>query len=199
MKQRINLYNPNKPKTKFEPLSLSGSITIAAASVIVFLILGLGLTISAGSQEDKLSTLNATKKRLDADVAKEQGRFANRQAQPELLSEQERLKREIAARQQLKMLLHKVQPAYGASFSSYLFALAESSVSESWFVEFQLDNEKRSFLARGEAVDGPAVPAMLEAIGRTETFQGMRVSELNVQALESGVEFNTTAELRTYE
>jgi len=199
MKQRINLYNPNKPKTKFEPLSFSGSITIAAAAVMIFLILGLGLTFYAGSQEDKLSNLNATKKRLDADVAKEQGRFANRQAQPELLSEQERLKREIAARQQLKMLLHKVQPAYGASFSSYLSALAEASVTESWFVEFQLDNEQRSFLARGEAIDGPAVPAMLEAIARTETFQGMSVSELNVQAIESGVQFNATAELRAYE
>ena len=199
MKQRINLYNPNKQKTKFDPLSCSGSITIALAVLFVFFVVGAGLTFYAGQQVSELSALKSTKSRLDADVAVEQGRFANRQAQPELLAEQERLRKEIASRQQLKALLHKVQPSHGASFSAYLYSIAEASLPESWLVEFILDNEQRRFVAKGGAIDGPAVPAMLEAIGRTETFQGMSVSELNVEAVDAGVRFNATGELRTYE
>lgn len=199
MKQRINLYNPNKQKTKFDPLSCSGSITIALVVLFAFFVVGAGLTFYAGQQVSDLSALKSTKSRLDADVAVEQGRFANRQAQPELLAEQERLKKEIASRQQLKALLHKVQPSHGASFSAYLYSIAEASLPESWLVEFILDNEQRRFVAKGGAIDGPAVPAMLEAIGRTETFQGMSVSELNVEAVDAGVRFNATGELRTYE
>lgn len=52
---------------------------------------------------------------------------------------------------------------------------------------------------QGGAVDGPAVPLMLEQIARRQEFREMRVSGLNVEALESGVRFQANAELINYE
>ena len=66
-------------------------------------------------------------------------------------------------------------------------------------MQFQLDNIQHSFVALGGATDGPAVPVMLESIARTEIFQGMSISELDLEASESGVVFKVTAELRAYE
>lgn len=199
MKQRINLYNANKFKKSFDPLSFTGSLSIAGATLTIFFVLGLGLSSYAGYQTDQIAALKATKKHLDAEVISQQGRFANQNPQKELLVEQERLKQEISSRQQLKALLHQVQPSHGASFSTYLLALAESSLSQSWLLQFQLDNEQQRFIATGLALDGPTVPLTLEAIGRTETFQGMSVEQLNVTSTEQGVLFDVTAGLRSYE
>lgn len=70
---------------------------------------------------------------------------------------------------------------------------------ESWLIEFQLDNTQHSFIALGAAVDAPAVPVLLETVSATEAFQGMSVSELDLESSESGVLFKVTAELRAYE
>lgn len=199
MKQRINLYSSNKAKTKFEPLSFSGSLSIAAAIIFLCLSLGVALSFYADSQKEQVAELKATKKKLDAEVVNEQARFTNQQARPELLAEKARLQQEISSRKQLKALLHRVQPSNGSRFSAYLSALAEASMPQSWFVKFRLDNQQQRFVAKGFAVDGPAIPLMLEAIGRTETFQGMSVGQLKVQSTVKGVAFDVTAELRAYE
>jgi hypothetical protein len=199
MKQRINLYSSNKAKTKFDPLSFSGSLSIAAAIIFLCLSLGVGLSFYADSQKEQVAELKTTKKKLDAEVVNEQARFTNQQARPELLAEKARLQQEISSRKQLKALLHRVQPSNGSRFSAYLSALAEASMPQSWFVKFRLDNQQQRFVAKGLAVDGPAIPLMLEAIGRTETFQGMSVGQLKVQSTVKGVAFDVTAELRAYE
>lgn len=199
MKQRINLYNPHEPKQAFDPLSYRGSLAIAATVAAVFLLLGLGLSFYAGYQQSHVAELSKEKKNIEAAVMAEQARFAHTEVNTEILAEQKRLQNEIASRQQLKNLLYRIQPSQGASFSSYLYALAEASLPESWLIEFQLDNTQHSFIALGAAVDAPAVPVLLETVSATEAFQGMSVSELDLESSESGVLFKVTAELRAYE
>lgn len=199
MKQRINLYNTNKSKAKFDPYSFTGSSSIAIATIALCLLLGGGLSVYANLQQNQIAELKATKKNIDEQVVTEQERFTNQKARPELLAEQARLQEDIASRQQLKALLHRVQPANGNSFSTYLSALADASLPQSWFTSFRLDNQEQSFVAQGVAVDGPDVPLMLEAIGRTEIFQGMSVDQLKVKSTPKGILFDVTAELRAYE
>lgn len=62
MKQRINLYNPHKPKQVFDPLSYRGSLAIAATVAAVFLLLGLGLSFYAGYQQSHVAELSKEKK-----------------------------------------------------------------------------------------------------------------------------------------
>ncbi|WP_415906310.1 hypothetical protein ACMXYX_17065 [Neptuniibacter sp. QD72_48] len=199
MKQRINLYNPHKSKKKFELLSLQGSVTVAIAVITVVLLCGLGLNWYASEQERTFAKLQNDKVKIDEAVSAEQARFSSLQVQPEILAEQQRLKDEIAARKALQSLLHKVQPAQSVNFSSYLYALADASLTESWLSQFVLDNGNRSFALGGGAVDGPSVASMIESIASTEEFQGMNVNRLTVNAEGSGVRFEALAELRSYE
>lgn len=199
MKQRINLYNPNKPKEKFDLLSLSGSVTVFAAITILMLIAGAGMTFYADSQQREFDRLQALKTDLDAQVSAEQARFQNLRVNPEIVAEQERIKAEINSRKQLQTLLYKVQPEQSVSFSEYLYGLSESSLESSWLSAFVLDTENSLLKMTGSAVNGPSVPEMLEAIGNTEVFRDMSVTDLNVQAVDNGVSFTATAELRRYE
>jgi len=199
VKQRINLYNSDKPKQKFELLSLNGSLTVAIAVLSLALLTGLGLTWYASAQEKQFAQLQQTKIKLDKQIAAEELRFSDRDPQPELIAEQQRIKDQIAAKTALKGLLHKVQPEYRANFSGYLYDLSNASVSESWLNEFVLDNETSLFHARGAAVNGPAVSTMIETLGQTGMFQGMSVTTLNVTAVETGVSFDTSAELSHHE
>lgn len=199
MKQRINLYNPYKPREKFDPLSLKGSLTVLTALVAVVLSIGVALHLLAGQSADEFAQLKAEKRSLDSAVAKEKSRFQSLQVKPEILAEQERLKSEIQARQQLQLLLHRLQPEQSSTFSEYLYAFSEASQRESWLEQFILNMNEQQLQLKGAATHGPAVPAMLEALGRTEMFQGMSVAGLKVEALEKGVRFQATAELRRYE
>jgi hypothetical protein len=199
MKQRINLYDSNESKVKFDPLSFSGGLSIAAAIIFICLSLGIGSTFYVNFQKEQVAELKVKKKKLDADVIKEQARFTTQKVRSELVAEAARLQEEISSRKHLKALLHRVQPSSGSQFSAYLSALAEASMSQSWFVKFQLDNQQQRFMAKGLAVDGPAVPLMLEAVGNTETFQGMSVGQLNVESTVNGIAFDVTAELRAYD
>ncbi len=66
MKRRVNLYNPNKPRQKFQPLSLSGSTTIATVCVLFVFICGLGLHYYAESQQQQFDQMKTKKTRIDA-------------------------------------------------------------------------------------------------------------------------------------
>ncbi|WP_420554674.1 hypothetical protein [Neptuniibacter marinus] len=199
MKQRVNLYNSNKSKQKFDPLSYSGSLTLVGTIVVLFLVVGLGLTVYTNYQQGQLEALISDQKKLKAAVNTEQARFSLKEANAELIVEKQRIQSQIASRQQLKNLLYRIQPSHGTSFSSYLYALAESSQPDSWLIEFQLDNTQHRFSAYGGAVEAPAVPVLLEAVSRTEVFQGLSIGELDLESGESGVLFKATAELRAYE
>lgn len=199
MKRRINLYNPNKPKNKFELLSLSGSISVFAVIVILTFALGAGLSMYADSKKDEFERLKAAKSKLDVMVQTEQSRFQNLRVNSEIVAEQERIRSEIASRQQLQKLLYKVQPEQSITFSEYLYGLSASSMEDSWFNRFSIDTEKGLLTMEGAAVDGPSIPAMLESIGRVNAFRDMSIRDLNVQAMDSGVSFTAAAELRRYE
>lgn len=199
MKRRVNLYNPNKPRQKFQPLSLSGSTTIATVCVLFVFICGLGLHYYAESQQQQFDQMKTKKTRIDAQVQAQQDRFASAKVSSELVAEQSRLKNEIASRKRLKNLLHKVQPSQRTNFSSYIYALAQASQSDSWLTEFVIDSDAMQLSLMGGATTGPSVPVLFEAIGKTEAFQGISFGSLQVESEESLISFEAEAELRAYE
>lgn len=199
MKRRINLYNPHKPKRSFEPLSLGGSIQIVAGFTVFAVLAGVLLSYLASSQQDTYSGLQAQKKRIDGEIATEEQRFASQQVRPELLQEKQRIEDEILARGHLKSLLHRLQPAQTVYFSSYLYAMSKASQPNSWLTQFQLNTEASQFSFSGAALNAPNVPEMFEALGKSDVFSGMRVSQLSVEAEDEKVNFKAVAELRSYE
>ncbi|PIE20534.1 MAG: hypothetical protein CSA61_01205 [Neptuniibacter caesariensis] len=199
MKQRINLYNPYKPKEKFDPLSFKGALTLVSVLSVIAIAIGAGLYVFAEQKLAELAELQTKRSALESNVAEEQMRFESLQVKPEILVEKKRLKSEIQSRERLKLLLHRLQPEQSAAFSEYLYAFSEASQPESWLEKFVLNTDERRLQLDGAAANGPAVPAMLEALGQTEMFQGMSVGDLTVEALESGVKFQVAAELRRYD
>ncbi|MCP4597295.1 hypothetical protein [Neptuniibacter sp.] len=196
MKQRINLYRPGKSRSALDFKSLTGSTVLAVGIVALFLIAGLALKFYSGHQDEKLAGLKAEKKRIETQVQALQAKHSSSKVSSDILAEQDRLKGEIASRKQLMSLLHHVEPEQSVSLSSYMYGLAEASQNDSWLTDFTIHTEKRAFSFHGVAITGPAVPLMFEAIGQTEVFQGMSISSLAVEALDSGVRFTANAKLR---
>lgn len=196
MKQRINLYRPGKSRSSFDFKSLTGSAVLVAGVVAIFFLVGLGLKFYAGHQDAKLADLKAEKKRIETQVQALQAKHSSSKVSSEIVAEQDRLRGQIASRKQLMSLLHHVEPEQSVSLSSYMYGLAEASQQESWLTNFSIHTEERAFSFEGVAVTGPDVPVMFEAIGETEVFQGMSISSLQVEAMDSGVRFIANAKLR---
>lgn len=195
MKQRINLYRENNSPTSFDINSLSGSVTIVIAVISIVFLSGLGLKFFDESLKSDLAKLKETKANREAEVQMLQDKFSSQTVSSDLQAEIERVKNQINSRQDLMSLLDQIDPQQTLNFSSYLSALAESSRSESWLNSFSINTSDRSFTIVGGAVNGPAVSSLLEAIAKTTPFSDMAVTGLEVESVDSGVQFQAEAEL----
>ena len=195
MKQRINLYRDTNTATSFDRNSLFGSVIIVIAVIGIVFLSGLGLKLFDESQKSDLAQLKATKANQDAEVQMLQEKFSSQTVSSDLQAEIERIKNQINSRKDLMSLLDQIDPQQALSFSSYLSALAESSRSESWLNSFSINTSDRSFTIVGGAVNGPAVSSLLEAIAKTTPFSDMAVTALEVESVDSGVQFQAEAEL----
>ena len=199
MKKRINLYNPASQKKSFNVKSLSGGLSVVAASVGVFLLFGIALFSYSSSKQATLAELQGLKKSLDSNVAVEQARFTGVSAHPEIVAEQKKVNDELAALQDLKMLLQYVQPDRQVIFSRYIYGLSESSLPSSWITGFKLNTAENSFVFTGGADTAEDVPVMLESMVKVSAFSGMTVADLSITAEENSVVFQTKAELGSNE
>lgn len=195
MKQRINLYHVSTTRVSFKADSLAGGLAIVVGVVGLFVLSSLVLLGYNGFQQSYLAELQERKKVLDQQVVTEQARFTSAKVHPEIKAETARVRQDISALQDLKALLQYVQPERQQRFSPYLYALADSSSTESWLVNFSIDNNQSRFALSGAATSAPAVPLMLETMAKTTAFKGINIADLNVRAEEVGVSFTAAAEL----
>lgn len=199
MKRRINLYKDSGPQAGFDKNSLTGNAIIVMAVIFVVLLFGLGLKFYADSKKQYLASLKAEQNEIESQVQALQSKFTSQQVSPDIKAEQDRIKNQIMSRRTLMSLLDQIEPEQAVSFSSYMYALSDASLADSWLTRFSIDMDQKTFSMLGEAAAGPDVSVMLEEIGKTKPFSGMAVGSLNVETNDSGVRFQAVAELNVNE
>ncbi|MGH1462358.1 MAG: hypothetical protein ACRBB6_10000 [Neptuniibacter sp.] len=199
MKKRINLFRGSDSKSGFDKNSLTGSTLIVLAVIGIVLSAGLGLKLLVNSEKEQLASLRAEQKEIELKVQDLQSKFTNLKVSTDLKAEQDRIRNQILSRRTLMSLLDQIDAKQTVSFSSYMQALADASLANSWLTNFSLDIEKQAFNLAGEATAGPNVSEMLVEIGKTKPFSGIAISSLDVKSTDRGVQFQALAELRDNE
>ena len=192
MNQQINLYQPMFRKQQ---------VVFSARTTLVLTLGFLGLLAiwwalleqSVDSLATQLQRQQALERQLSQRLTELNSELADRQPDPVLVDEVERLRRRTETLESSRQLVRRRIPAEPVAVSERLSALGRQHPDGLWLTGIEIAGNGHEISFRGRILNSPLLPEFLQRLGREPVFSGQSFRQLQLGQPDDagpGLQFN---------
>lgn len=180
MNQQINLYQPMFRKQQVV-FSARTTLALAIGFLVLLAIWWALLDQRVDSLETQLQRQQALEGQLSERLAQLNSESSDRQPDPALADEVERLGQRVDTLQSSRELVRRRIPAEPVAVSERLAALGRQHPEGLWLTGIEIADNGREISFRGRMLNSPMLPEFLARLGREPVFSGQSFRQLQLK------------------
>ena len=179
MNQQINLYQPmfRKQQVVFSARTTLGTCAGFLGLLAIWWAL---LDQSVDSLATQLQRQQALEQQLSQRLTELNSELADRQPDPVLVDEVERLRRRTETLESSREMVRRRIPAEPVAVSERLSALGRQHPDGLWLTGIEIADNGREISFRGRILNSPLLPEFLGRLGREPVFSGQSFRQLQL-------------------
>lgn len=180
MNQQINLYQPMFRKQQVV-FSARTTLALAAGFLGLLAIWWALLDRHVDSLEAQLDRQQTLERQLSERLTRLNRDLSQRQPDPVLVDEVERLRQRLQTLQSSRQLVRRRIPAEPIAVSERLAALGRQHPSGLWLTGIGIGDNGREISFHGRMLNSPLLPEFLDRLGAEPVFSGQSFRQLKLQ------------------